>query len=502
MATKLCRVTGSKFETTPLEEELYRQFDVEVPDFVPSERRRLLLSLANVKNFFRRRSSLTGDPIYGVYSADSSFDVWETDLWLDARRAGKFGETSLDWNSKGSLFEQLGELFKLFPRPAFFGGELGKTVGSTQIFDADRVSYVSMASKVTDSSASFLVRNSENISNCFIISNSKECYGCINIGNCSRTVFSENSTDCSDSYFLFNCKECKHCTFCTGLTGKEYYFDNEELTPEEYAAKLADLELSSRGGLEQAKERFLKLREQNKSSDTIIASREVEHSFGVWFGFGVKDCIDLQGYSENISESVLSVGCGGGAKRIFNSLYCTADVEDLSYSAYCTKSRHLFGCFGLENREYCILNKQFKESEYFPLKEEIVSVFKKKKVWGRPFGMKFSDFPYNHSLAQDFFPITKVQSSLLEVDWDPQIESFQPSKLLESEASMSRLADAPESIENASREAIYICELSGRPFQYLPGELELCVKLGVYPSPYSTEERYRQTLALLKLTGE
>lgn len=84
---------------------------------------------------------------------------------------------------------------------------------------------------------------------------------------------------------------------------------------------------------------------------------------------------------------------------------------------FCSGSNDLFGCIGLRNKKWCILNKEYDEETYHRLREEIV---KNMQSYGEFFGLADSPFAYNESLAQVYFPLTKEQALQKGYTWKDQ----------------------------------------------------------------------------------
>jgi hypothetical protein len=472
---KQCRLTGEQFLISELEMELYSHFGAEVPDLLPRERIRILSSFLNLRHFFRRESFTT-------HRADWGRSINEADPI-------GFGRELL---RPQQFLEELLELVTAVPRPPVFG-EMERAIGSTAIHLGDRLSYVSAGARVSYGTTSAFIRDSRGFSDSFACSGLKDSYACFDSHGLLRVAYAENCRDCSESRFIINCSNCDHCLFCKDLTGASYHIDNQPVSKQEFEKTLRELGLNTRVGLEGALERYYGMR----AGSVITAnpySSQVINSLNVWFSNDLKSCADLFGYCEELEESLLSICCGGG-RRVFSSQFCWGNIEELYFCAYCSDSRELVGCVGLKGKQYCILNRQYSESDYFSLKESIFEFLRRKRSLGRPLNFKFSDYPYNATLAQDLFPLTKVQSALLEVRFDERLEQYQPSRI-----DLERVKDLPAALEDArsSPEGIYLCELSGKPFQYFPLELELCDKLAICPSAFCYEERFRQMISRLQ----
>ena len=86
----------------------------------------------------------------------------------------------------------------------------------------------------------------------------------------------------------------------------------------------------------------------------------------------------------------------------------------------------MFGCIGLRNKKYCVLNKQYTKEDYFDLvpkiKEQMMDVpyvDKGGRVYryGEFFPIELSPFAYNETVAQDYFPLTEQKATELAYAW-------------------------------------------------------------------------------------
>jgi hypothetical protein len=100
-----------------------------------------------------------------------------------------------------------------------------------------------------------------------------------------------------------------------------------------------------------------------------------------------------------------------------------------TYSDTCENCTNVFGCIGLRNKQYCILNKQYTKEEYEELVPKIVDqmnsmpyIDKAGKTYGfgEYFPSEISPFAYNETVAQEFFPLTKEDAITKKYDWFEQ----------------------------------------------------------------------------------
>jgi hypothetical protein len=94
-------------------------------------------------------------------------------------------------------------------------------------------------------------------------------------------------------------------------------------------------------------------------------------------------------------------------------------------------SSHLFGCVSLRGKSYCIFNKQYTKEEYENLVPKIIKhmsdapyIDKKGRVYryGEFFPSELSPFPYNKTVAQEFFPLDKERAIFENFWWKDKEE--------------------------------------------------------------------------------
>ncbi len=92
-------------------------------------------------------------------------------------------------------------------------------------------------------------------------------------------------------------------------------------------------------------------------------------------------------------------------------------LNDTYYTGWCTGSK-LFGCFGVRDKDYYILNKQYTKEEYEKILPKIIKHMAEMPYqgensriyrFGEFFPFELSPFAYNESAAQEFFPLSVEQ---------------------------------------------------------------------------------------------
>jgi len=166
---------------------------------------------------------------------------------------------------------------------------------------------------------------------------------------------------------------------------------NRQLSKEEYEKKMAGFDFGSYELVKQAKEHFEKIKasaiyknltlvnSENCSGDNIVDSKNCYQCFGLKFSEDCRHLWDVMRYK----NSVDSYSGGRNSELIYettavaasyNVCFCLRATESrhVFYSNFIRSSSNIFGCIGLNHKQYCILNKQYSEEEYYKLLEKIL----------------------------------------------------------------------------------------------------------------------------------
>ena len=524
---KNCRVTGQTFAISPEEVAAFQRHEVPLPAISPEERLRRLLSFRNDSRFYWRECSASSERIFSAYPPNAPYPVVAEDIWWSDRWDGLQFAQEFDFGS--AFFEQLHELWKKAPRPAAHVRDSSSVKASHRVTNCHECFLVWDCRDSTNSFYSHHLSDCQHCADCFYCRGCRNCYECVDCHACDSLLFSEHAHLCSESAFLFNCSKCDHCLFCANLEGCSYYVFNEKVTPEEFERFRNEWELSERARREAAYERFREFLKDvptphlyqtsstNVSGNYIFSSKDVtrsffcenvEDTFGGFFLTDAKEILDSYGFpSSGLQRVSQSVSVGYGAKEVYNSVECWKDVERLDYCFYCEESSDLFACAGLRGKQYCILNKQYSKNDYHDKRDELVTHLRAKKMWRVSLPTVFSDFAYNQSSANDVMPLNKIQAEMMKFAWAGEDEFVRPSQLLGSSGTSpaERFQDVPTSVDSLSEvdlsQAVFLCELSGKPYQFTQQETELYRRQQVAPPSRSFEQRYRERLQRLAFRG-
>ena len=441
-----CQNCRQDFTIDEADFEFYKKIQVPPPTFCWLCRAQRRLAFRNDRALYPRTSSMSGEKIFSTYPEDVPFPVytqpeWHGDGW-DALSYGR------DYDFSRPFLEQFYELWKVVPRPA-------KSI--TIIYNSD------YSNNASDLKNCYLVFNTTGAEDCAYgnaISHSRNSFDNSHARHLelsyqnfwalksSRAIYCSQFAECTDIYFSKNLRGCNNCFGCVGLRSKSYCFFNEQLTKDEYQKRVAQYDLGSYAGLqktlmetrafwEKFPVKYLEgMRNTNVSGGYVSLSKNVKNSYLVVGGEDMrycqymdepspKDCYDhlIWGHTTSLSYECAMTG------ECHNTRFCLqtyTNIEDTEYTEYCRSCSHVFGSISLQNKQYCILNKQYTKEQY----EELVPKIRKHMIdmpykskaghvyrYGEFFPPEFSPFGYNETLAQEHLPLTPDVAATQGFNW-------------------------------------------------------------------------------------
>ena len=88
-------------------------------------------------------------------------------------------------------------------------------------------------------------------------------------------------------------------------------------------------------------------------------------------GYGMRDCMDTIIHNVDCQLDYEAVSGGKLTHCLWNTTVWGG--RDMIYCDCCFDCASCFGCIGLRNKQYCILNKQYTKEEYEALVPQIIA---------------------------------------------------------------------------------------------------------------------------------
>ena len=453
LETKQCQNCKQNFVIEPEDFDFYKKINVPPPTWCPECRLQRRIVWRNIRSLNKIKCSAPGhqEDIISLYTSNNNAPVYCQDYWWsDNWNPIDYGR-SYDFSL--SFFAQFASLASVVPRPNITNKNAVNSEYAVGI-NIKNCYLVSSALDCENCSFSQSIYKSKDCLDSYNLQESELCYECINCTKSSRLSFCYNSHNCLDSSFLSNCRNCRNCFGCVNLRNKQYYIFNEQCTKDRYKKEILKINSGNYSGLQDAKLNFKKVVlnnihkyanllkcqnvigdyvENSKNSQFCFDSHNLENSkFINWSHRGGSSNYDLTvSGSHELSYDGSAVGSG------YNVLFSILadDDSEIQNSYFCLSSSHLFGCIGLRNKQYCILNKQYTKEEYEELVPKIIKhmndmpyIDSKGRVYkyGEFFPPELSPFAYNETIAQEYFPLTKEEAISQGYRWkDPEERSYE-----------------------------------------------------------------------------
>ncbi len=500
-----CVVSGVEFEIAETDREFYRSQAVPPPRLCPPERMRRRLAFRHGGRLHHVTCALTGKRIVSMYPPSSAFPIYDQAAWWsDAWSGFDFG---LEVDFHRPFFEQVADLFARVPHIALLSTGSENSYFTNHGLNLKNCYLLFGATDDHDCLYGFFVISCRDVLDsmsvvgcelCYDGVASFDCYGCIGFTNCKS---------CTECTLVEDCHGCEACIACVGLRNQKYHLFNKPIGREAYAQLRAELERSRYAGLPQLFEQFESLK---RESPRLFAHLyQCEDCTGDML-FNSKDCIDCfdlraSERCKHVAFSPNSVGsydCNFTAPDgVHFSYECVSTLageskfnaivwrgHEVDYSLECHSSRNLFGCVGLKQAQYCILNRQYSEADYHATRRRIVEMMDERGEWGEFFPISQSPHAYNDSMASHYFPLTKEAALSRGYRWrdDPE----------DAKTPASAIDPWQVDIDDDSIiERIFRCGATGKGFKVTPAELSFYRRMHLPLPRYAPDERHRTRFA-------
>lgn len=422
---KSCARCSLPFEVAPEDEAFYKRMGVPHPTLCPSCRMQRRMSWRNERNLYPRTCDLCHKNIIAVLPQETSYTVYCNECWWSDTWSSHDYAQDPDFNQP--FFAQFSRLEKAIPHLALHQDGTSENCEYTNYGVRSKNCYMTLPTYCEDvyyGGVNYRCISCVDMMKCL---DCELCYECLDCSKCYDLHFSKDCVNCRDSSFLEDCTSCTNCFCCAGLRHKDYCFENKQLTENEYKKRLTETKIK-------ASSTTATITQYHKTLDAIaktqpkifIHGQQNENVTGDYLDNckNVKQCFD----GITMEDSAYVGFSGGGSKDLYDCLntgmnselcyecngatfynnciavYYGRSNHDLKYCQYCFNCDHCFGCIGLHHKSYCILNRQYEPAEYKELEARLVAHMRTTKEYGEFFPAELSPYPYEESVAQDYYP--------------------------------------------------------------------------------------------------
>ncbi|OGI76425.1 hypothetical protein A3C67_02215 [Candidatus Nomurabacteria bacterium RIFCSPHIGHO2_02_FULL_42_19] len=511
--TKVCQNCKGKFTIEPDDFGFYEKIKVPPPTWCPECRAMRRLIWRNERSLYHNICAFSGKKIISIFDRETKLTVYDRDIWWsDKWDPFDYG---MDYDFSRPFFEQFKKLLKRAPLA---------NLGNTNMVNSDYANhsldcrncfliYASMFDEnVSYSTGAMHVKDSMDL---YKVLKSEQCYEDVLDGSIYRTHFSYDSDECMDSMFLTSCLGLQNCLGCVNLRHKSYHIFNKKYSKEEYNKKLSEYNFGSYKSLTDFREEyknFLKkqfrryafiYKSLNTTGDNILYAKNSKMIFDIFEGvenskylyhggYGIKESYD--GYGVGLRTEFLYEGVDTGAdgsRQLFSVL--NHGCLETHYTYMCYGAKFLFGCVGVRDHDYAILNKKYTKAEYQKLLPKIIKhmndmpytdsqgrVYK----YGEFFPIELSPFAYNETILQEYYPLPEDRVKDYGFKTKEKVERNYEIDI-KAESLPDHIKDVDESIIGKAIECLHqgkCSEQCTEAFKIIDPELQFYKKLN-FPLP-------------------
>lgn len=475
------------------------------PQLCPDCRQQRRIAFRNDNHYYKNTCACCKKNVISIYSPDKAFPIFCHDcFWSDQWDAEHFGR---EYDPTQSFFPQFGGLRTKVPRLCIFSTQ---SENSDYTVHSSRNKNCYMGSSLIDNEDVYFsdfVFNSRDSMDCFSDERMELCYSCVLCEDCYNGDWLTLCFNVRDAMLCFDCKGCSRVLGCVGRRNASNEILNEKVTPEEVDRTRARLltdgafrtEFAQKVQALRAKVPVPHIWEIGSESCTgnyLFHCKNVHAGYNgkhfedcryAYEGHKNTDCCDFMrcGHNELLYNCTNIIELTGGV-----CCNLTYQCENMLYCDNCHSCKNCFGCFGLRNKRYCILNKQYEKEEYERIVAEIVAQMQKEGAWGEFFPPELSSFGYNESKANEWYPMK--QQDVLAHGW--LWSEYEPA--LAADLATIDAAELPDAIADVPDDILnYVlrCTVSGKPYRLIPQELAFYRKKGL---PVPREAPLERMMAL------
>ncbi len=508
--TRSCQNCKTNFVIEPDDFSFCEKMKVPAPTWCPGCQLMRRLSFRNERTIYKRKESDSEKDIISVISVDKPMTVYSHNRWWsDSWDPMEYGQ---DYDFLKSFFSQISELMKRVPHVDLFNyNSVNSDYGN---FTTDNKNCYLVFGGDFNEDCSYSTFNfySKNVYDTYFVHRLELCYENTDTENNHKVFFAQYTRDSADSSFIYNGVNLNNCLGCVNLHNKSYCIFNEQYTKEEYLKKILEFDLGSYSRLQEFKKKFYEFKLQFPHRYAYIIKSSGSTGDNIKNVKNAINCFDVSGEAENLKNvflagwglrDALNIDHAGHKSELLYDTHATFSncskvkysvlisiSHDIIYSYNCHSSNNLFGCVGLRNKQYCILNKQYTKEEYEALVPKIIEhmndmpyVDKKGRVYkyGEFFPPEISLFAYNETIAQEYFPLTKEKAIEQGYKWkDPEEKNYKID---------IRSEDLPDDIKNVEESIsgkIIECAHRGKcdeqcvtAFKIIPSELQFYKRMNL-----------------------
>lgn len=402
--TKTCTKCQKQFLIIDQEQAFLRQKGLLAPVFCPACRQDRRLALRGVRRkLYKAACQKCGEQIITSYDPSTvhtapifcNKDYWDFWATTDITIKEPLPELSAE-----AFFTELERILNLLPKPPLRMDFSEDCEMADCIYKSKNVNRSFDCFSCTNSIYLYDSYLAENCVDCDYAVESQLCYESVDPFKAFNCDFVEYCDNIRDSAFCYYCSNCHDVFGCVGLKNKSFCIFNRQLTEPEYrervekyrklpAAKILQM-------IEELKQKFPRTQTIGGNNENADFGNYIHYNKNCYLCFDAghdEDCAYL--YDTFYCKSCYDMSYSGQEDSLCYENYYTSTCFNCDYSVYSDKStdcsylinstnaKNCFGCVGVDNKQYFILNRQLTSEEYEKIKAQLLAdIIQKNFGWG------------------------------------------------------------------------------------------------------------------------
>ena len=417
--------------------EMFRHFNVPPLKVHPETYLKQMMALHTGYSWWWNTDMATGKPIITNIHPHTEFKVMNDEAWYQE----DFTKDHLEINLNKSFFDQLYTLATTVPISAQKNFEKPHNSIARHSF-GDKDSYFvegSISNKLLFGSGAFHVEDSMEVT---YSQNITQSYNVSHCSNLNRCIVARESRDCISSSFIFDCRDCEFSFMSSNKRHRKYLFYNEQLTEQEWKARMSEMDLSDFDVFQNYESDFAKLMSKeaiwpenfNEKCENVNGEylNNCVNAERAWFSDGAKNI--RWALWDNFTSDDNAVGIDPGSTHGYGNpasvnssncrfCYFATRSQNCEYCFEVYDSEHCFGCVGLRRKKFCIFNKPYTEEEYWEKLDALKCTMLDRGEYGDLFPQHFALTPFQHTPFQAVFEGTpEIKKQLGVRDFDASFD--------------------------------------------------------------------------------
>ncbi|MFA6999569.1 MAG: hypothetical protein WC241_00460 [Candidatus Paceibacterota bacterium] len=477
-----------KFDITKEDIEFLKMLRVPAPNYCPTCRRMNRFAFVNSINLYKRDNNAPGkgNKIISFVPPASPLIVYDLDSYIKNFDSYEY---STIYDESKTFFDQFWSLRLKVPQPAIIRDPSSiNSEYSINGRDLKNGYYVSGGWRSENLWYCNTVTDSRNVMDSLFVNFGENSYEIVSCEKCYNSKYLYFSDNCINSNFLYDCNNCTDCFCCVNIRNKSNCIFNVQYTKEEYKKQISEINLKSRKSINEIKTEFwdfVKLqpiraerheRVKNVSGTNIADSKDCHDVFDTVKSTHILHCGNVIANHDSMDANV-----SGGSERLYNTIavgskssnvkfsFASKFITESEFLINCRNVNNCFACIGLDNKNYCIFNRQYEKDEYYKELDKVKYSFLEKGEYGDFFPLSFSTFAYNGSTSDFIFPLNKEEVDKVDGLWQSETESNAVGMDL---VASEDIPDNIDDVDNSILSKALVCKETGKPFRITESELE------------------------------